>query len=195
MKNQIKIIASSLAFACASMLAFNSCTKIANNLQYDLEMQTATVDVEIPAYDNTTIAISGSQTVDYNIDSFIRANTANMMSVSNITSAKIKSCKLVLNDATPEANFANFKSCNASFFTDGNKTPFKISILDNPDKYATELELPVDTEAELKGYLSGGNKFTYTLGGQLRRATKTAVHATATIAFNIHVQGLTTASK
>jgi hypothetical protein len=96
MKMQIKSIASALAFTCAIMLSLNSCSKFAKNLQYDLNMQTASVDIVIPAYSDTSISVSGSQTVYFNVDSFIRANTANVMGLSNIQSVKIKSCVFIL---------------------------------------------------------------------------------------------------
>ena len=190
MKKQIKSLALAIAFIGASMLTLNSCSKLAKNLQYDLDMQTASVDVVIPAYGDTSISIAGSQTVFFNIDSFIKANTANLMGINNITSAKIKSCVLQLQEPTPAINFANFKSCSGSFFTSGNNTPFSVSISNNPDTYAASLTLPVDTAAELKGYLSNGNQFTYSLGGRLRRATPAAVHCTATFTFKVHVQGI-----
>ncbi len=190
MKKQIKFLATTLAFTCATMLSMNSCTKLGKNLQYDLDMQTASVDVIIPAYGDTTISVSGSQTVFFNIDSFIKANTANLMGVVNIKSAKIKSCVLTLVDPTPAINFANFKSCSGYFYTSADNTPFGVSIPSNPDVYAASLALPVDTAAELKGYLSNGNQFTYSLGGKLRRATNKEVHCTATFTFKVHVQGI-----
>ncbi len=182
---------SSLAIACLGLFTLNSCTKLAKNLQYDLDMQTATVDLVIPPYPDTTVLVSGSEVVTYNIDSFIKANTANVLGVKNITSAKLSSCKLEIVPAltTPANNFQNFKTVSASFFTDGNKTPYTLTVPNNPNLYATTLNLPVDTKSDLVGYLSGGNKFTYTIGGTLRKAITDTVHCKATIVFNIHVQG------
>ena len=190
MKNKIKSIATTLAFTCATMLSMNSCSKLAKNLNYDLDMQTASMDVVIPAYSDTNISVSGSQTVFFNIDSFIKANTGNLMGVSNITSAKIRSCNLALQDPTPALNFANFKSCTGSFHTDGNLEPFAVSIPYNADAYSATLSLPVDTSAELRGYMSNGNQFTYSLGGRLRRPTTKEIHCTATFTFKVHVQGI-----
>jgi hypothetical protein len=190
MKKQF-FLTSALAVTCFAMSTMSSCTKLAKNLQYDLDMQTATVDVVIPPYLDTNANVSGSQVNNYNIDSFIKANTANVLGVSNITSAKLRSCVLVIqpNTHTELNNFANFKSVSASFHTNGNLTPYTLSIPSNPNVYNETLSLPVDTTAELKGYLSGGNQFTYNLGGSLRRAITDSVHCKATITFKIHVQG------
>jgi hypothetical protein len=76
------------------------------------------------------------------------------------------------------------------FYTNGDNSPFGVSIPNNPDTYAETLTLPVDTTAELKGYLTNGSQFTYTMGGKLRRPTSAPIHCTATFSFNVHVQGL-----
>lgn len=177
------------ALTCFALFALNSCTKLAKNLQYDLDMQTATVDIVLPPYADTAISVSGSQATNYNIDSFIKANTANVLGVSNITSAKIRSCVLTLTGATTALNFANFKSITGSFYTSANQTPYSVAIPLNPDVFATTLTLPVDTSRELKGYLTNTNQFVYTLGGMLRRPTTDSIRCTATFTFKVHVQG------
>ncbi len=189
MKKRSFLITSTLALSCFAMFYLNSCTKLAQALQYDLAMQTATVNITIPPYPDTTIAANGTQSNTYNVDSFIKANTANVLGVSNITSAKITSCVVTLLNPTVAENFANFKTCNASFHTNGNTTPFTVTIPNNPDVYSSTLTLPVDTTAELKGYLTGGSTFTYNLGGSLRRPTTDSLHATCTFTFKLHVQG------
>ncbi len=190
MKTHLTAFFSKAALMCVAIAGMSSCQKIANNLKYDLNLQTATVNFTIPPCPNTSIEVAGSQTNYYNIDSFIRASTVNTMGVSNITSAKIKSCTITILDPKTAINFANFISCSGSFYSDGNKTPFGVTVNNNPDVYATELKLPVDTSAELKGYLNNSKQFTYTLRGNLRRPTTDSIHCTATFAFNVHVQGL-----
>lgn len=176
------------AFAAASFM-LHSCNKLANNLRYSLDMHTATADIVIPPYDNTLIMITGRQTVNYNIDSFIKANTANLLGVNNISSARIRSCELVLENPTDAINFANFESCSGYFFTDGNTDPFGVNIAENPDEYAGTLNLPVDTTAELKGYLTNASVFTYNLSGKLRRKTTDSIHCKVKIAFTLNVHG------
>ena len=91
MKNKIAKIPALLAASCMAMLSMNSCNKLAANLSYDLNMQTASVNFTIPPCSNTSIALSGTETNYYNIDSFIKANTLGTMGVSNISSVKITS--------------------------------------------------------------------------------------------------------
>ena len=189
MEKRSFLVSSTLVLAGFAVLAFNSCTKLAKNLQYDLDMQTASVDITIPPYADTSITVAGSQTTNYNIDSFIKANTGNVLGVSNISSAKLKTCVLTLHGATQTLNFANFKSCSGSLYSASNLDPYTVTIANNPDVYSTSLDLPVDPDKELKGYLANSNQFTYSLGGKLRRPTTDSIHCTATFTFKVHVQG------
>lgn len=188
MKKQRLLLTATLALSTVALLTTQSCTKLAKNLQYDLAMQTASVQIVLPQALDTMTASAGTQTNYYNIDSFIKANTANVLGVSNITSAKLQSVVLSLTNPSASNNFANFKSCYGSFYTNSNTTPYQVSVANNPDVYSTQMSLPVDTTAELKGYL-GANNFTYSVGGSLRRVTTYSLHITAQITFKVHVQG------
>ena len=168
---------------------FSSCNKIAQSLQYNLTMQSATVTVTLPPYSSTGISVSGTQTNTLNIDSFVRANTGGLLGVNNIQSAKLDSCSIQLLNYNTNMNFANFSSCNASFYTNSNNSPITCNIASNPDVYSYYLSLPVDTTQELKGYFTNTNTFTYTVGGKLRRPTTDSLRAAITFTFKLHVQG------
>jgi len=171
--------------------AISSCNKIASNLKYDLNMRTAEVTIVIPPYSDTTLNVTGTQTNHYNIDSFIKASTGDMMGIANIKSAKLMSCMLQLEQPTSTQNFANFRSCNGSFYTNGNSNPYRVSIYNNPDTYAEALNVPVDTTIDLKSYLNNNaNQFTYSLGGRLRRPTTDSLRCKVSLTFRVSVQGL-----
>ncbi len=179
-----------MAVVLLGIAGLSACSKITNNLRYNLNLQTATVNFTIPPSSSTDFTLYGTQTNYYNIDSFIKANTLNAFGVSNISSAKMTSCTISLLDPNNAANFANFKSCTGSFYSDGNTTPYEVTISDNPDVYAETLNIPVDTNAELKGYLVNSTRFTYGLSGKLRRGTDDSLHCIATFTFKVRVQGL-----
>ncbi len=185
------LVTSTLALTCIAMFSLHSCTKLAKNLQYDLDMQTASVDIVLPPCFDTTVTATGTQANYYNIDSFIKKYTGGVLGVTNITSAKIKTCSLtILNPNTALGiDFGNFKSINASFYTNGYTTPYTVNIPNNPATSSDVLNLPVDTTAELKNYLINGNQFTYTLGGKLRRPTEDSIHCHVEFTFKMHVQG------
>ena len=188
MKNMKLVSTIALATAIASVVTLQSCSKLASALNYDLTLQTASVNITIPPSAYTTAALSGSVNNYVNVDSFIKANTANVLGISNITSVKITSAVMTITNGSTANNFANFKSCYASVASNTNMTPYTINIDSNPDVYSTSLPLPVDSTKELKSYLSG-NQFTYTGGGILRRAVTDSIKCTVSFKYSIHVQG------
>ena len=176
-----------LAFIVA-ITSLQSCTKIGSILQYDIPLQSGSVTITIPPTSKTAGSITGTGSNSINIDSVIKANTAGLMGVNNITSVKLTAASMTLANANSGNNFQNFQSCNASFSSNSDATPYSLNIADNPDSYATSLTLPVDSTEELKGYLTG-SEFTYSAGGQLRNSTTESLTCTITFTFNIHVQG------
>jgi len=171
-----------------AVFSLQSCTKIGTMLQYDIPMQSGSVTITIPPTSNTAASLNGSGSNSINIDSIIKANTAGLLGVNNITSVKLTSATMNLQNADANNNFANFQSCFASFTSNSDGSPYQLSITNNPDAFASSLSLPVDTTAELKNYITGSS-FTYTAGGQLRAATTQSLTCNITFTFNIHVQG------
>jgi hypothetical protein len=173
---------------CVAAISLSSCSKISNLLKKDLDMQTTTVDFVIPPTPASGDVLSGSQTTFYNVDSFIKASTANQLGVANITSAKIKAVRITINNASAALNFANFETFSGAVHSDANTTDFIVRIPSNPDTYAAVLDLPVDSTVELKSYLNA-TRFTYTLSGKLRRAVTDSVRCTASFTYSVKVQG------
>jgi hypothetical protein len=170
-------------------VAFQSCTKGKNKLKYDLPLQTGSVEVTVPPTSDTTNAKElGTGVNTFNIDSFIRANTNNLLGISNIQSVKLTSVTLKLSPATPTNNFANLQSYYASFYTSGNTTPYTIPVTLNNDEFSDTKTLPVDPNVELKGYLNGNN-FTYNVGGKLRRPITDSLKCKIEFKFMVSVQG------
>ena len=178
----------SILLIIISVISLQSCTKIGAMLQYDIPVQSGSVTITIPPTSITSAGFSGAGSNSINIDSVIKANTAGLLGVNNITSVKLTSATMTLQNADANDNFANFKSVYASFTSNSDGSPYQISIANNPDAFASSISIPVDTTAELKNYISGSD-FTYTAGGQLRTATTVSLICTINFTFNVHVQG------
>jgi hypothetical protein len=186
---QAKITKSSFVLASLCLtFALQSCSKLAQIMNYDLAMQSSSVTVSIPPESVKGITETfGTGTANYNVDSFIRASTLGTLGIANIASVKLLSCVLTLQNATPGNNFDNLASVSASFTT-GDVAPYEIGITDNPAIYSTTLTIPVDSTAELKSYLTG-SQFTYTLKGMLRKAVTDTMKCTIQFTYSIKVQG------
>ncbi len=177
-----------IAIAVFGIATLQSCNKLGKLLNFNLGMQTESVNVTIPV----TTGVNGVVTVGpatnyYNVDSFIKAQTGGQLGSSNISSVKLASVVFTLNNANTFNNFQNFESCSASFYSDANNTPYKVSINNNPDSYSNSLSLPVDTTMEFKSYI--GTNFYYIFNCKLRRPTTIPLDCTVTFAFNVKVQG------
>ncbi len=188
MKKNPIVFGIALASVVVGLSVLQSCNKLSKLVQYDLEMQTADVEVVIPPVADTNATYAGTQTNYYNVDSFIKANTNNILGLSNITSAKITSCVVTMQSPPAGISFGNFKSVNASFFTNGNTTPFVVAIANNPDVNTTTLNIPVDSNADLRPYFNGNN-YTYAMSGSLRRAITDTVKCKVQLKYKIHVEG------
>lgn len=171
-----------------AVTALQSCTKVGKNLYFKLPMQTGSVSLTIPPTPMTVgTATFGPATNSYNVDSFIKAQTGTLLGVQNITSVKIVSCVLTVNNPDAANNLQNFQSGYADFSSNTNSTPYRINIPSIPDVFSTSINLPVDTSAELSSYL--GNEFNYSVGGNMRRATTIPLNCTLQFTFNVIVQG------
>ncbi len=184
-QNKIFRIAILIA-AFGFMSTLQSCTKALQGLKFNLGLQTQSVSVDVPVTPAGSIAI-GPLTSTYNLDSFIKAQTGNQLGVSNISSVKLVSVVITINNPDANNNFANFQSVNASFYSNTNSTPYAISLTNNPNTYATSLSLPVNSNDELKGYF--GTQYTYNISGDLRSPITTILHCTVQYSYNLIVQG------
>jgi hypothetical protein len=186
MKNNqlLKLLALTVVIGLSGTL--QSCNKALQNLHFNLGMQTQTVTIKIPPSPAGNVSI-GPVVSPYNVDSFIKAQTGQQLGISNVSSVKVASCILTLDNATQTNSFGNFESCSASFFSNTNSTPYTMSITDNPATFATTLSLPVDANAELKSYI--GDVFTYNVAGKIRTATTDTLSCTVKITYSLVVQG------
>jgi hypothetical protein len=166
-------------------IALQSCDKVTGDI--DLPAMTGTIQVAIPPTTDTSSARTlGTGVNTYNIDSFIKANTNGTLGIDNIKKARITSLKLTLANPSAANNFANLQSYYASFYTNTNTTPYSVPEQNNPDEYADTRNLPVDANADLKGYFTG-TQFTYSVGGKLRRAITDSLRCTVTFEYMIVV--------
>jgi hypothetical protein len=185
-RHLFSLLSLTVIFTAVSMI--QSCTKVAKGLRFTLAMQTGSVALTIPATPLTTgTATFGPATNSYNVDSFIKAQTGTLLGEQNITSVKLTSCVLIINNPDVDNNLANFQSASAEFSSNTNSNPYTIDVPSIPSTYGTALNMPVDTTVDLSTYL--GNQFNYSVSGKMRKATTKALNCTLQFTFNLVVQG------
>ncbi|RYY26401.1 MAG: hypothetical protein EOO04_10730 [Chitinophagaceae bacterium] len=179
-KTSIYLIA---AMAIAGV-TLQSCEKIKDAIFNAFSAQGADVNFVIPAIpDTTTTGTLGSQTAYFDLDSTVKAHTANQFSIDDVNTVSPDSIILTLANADSSNNMSNFESGQLSFYSDANTTPVNFNFT-VPDVYATSFVVPVDQSLNLKSYMTGSN-YTYTLKGKLRRATTHDLDCNAKIKFKI----------
>ena len=186
MKN--KLLAASI-FA-AGLITLSSCDKIANELMrpFDVPVSTLTVSIPIVAAINAEANL-GSATTSFNLDSAIKANTANLFSINAVNSIKISAIAVTLQNTDAANNLSNFESARIAFNTNKNTTQTTIgskAIVDNNSASNSSTTIDITNSPELKEYLNGSATMTYTLYAKARRITTHSMPAV--ISVTLHVE-------
>lgn len=185
-------IALAMFSAVTLLFGLQSCQTIQNAIPaQNISFTGASADFQIPVTtDTASDSIIGNASFSYNIDSEIKAVTANAFGESNIQSVKLTSVVLTLSDADSADNFANFSNLSSTFYTSVNTTPFTISnIPNNPDTYSDSLNVPLaNPDQDLKPYFGSSMTFNYQVIGKLRRATTKVLNCHAAITYSIAVK-------
>ncbi|MCD6010274.1 MAG: hypothetical protein K0Q79_136 [Flavipsychrobacter sp.] len=178
-----------------SGIAFNSCNKVAQQISQTLTWNGVDLIIDIPPTTAIgTSAVLGTATFSYNLDSFIKDKTGNVLGLSNVEEFKFQSCKLtIMNPNTAGTNsFGAFSDAKAMFSTNTKPTPVVLGeVTGNPAAFALELDLPINTTTNMKSYLpnSGPVTISYELSGTMRNTkpdtTKVAIHAV----YSVHIVG------
>lgn len=138
-----------------------------------------TIDVNLPSFQFTVPAIPlvlsseaslGSFSMNFNLDSIIRANTAGAFGAGAVSTVKVKKMVISVANADANNNLANFESARFTFSSNTKTTPAEIVAINFPDAFATSYTAEPTNSPELKEYLSG-TTLTYNLFGKARRTT------------------------
>lgn len=186
-----------------SALAIGFCSLALTSCDLDKSKTTATpwtkeitwtgadVTIEVPAVsDLAAHAVMGTGSFTYDLDSFLRKQTGDFVGLANIDEMRFSSCKITVNNPDATNNLQNFEMAQASFNSNANATLVTFcQINDNPNNYATELNLPITNTENMKSYFpsSGPVTINYNLGGKLRNATTKTLSLTAHIEYKIHL--------
>ena len=173
--------------AISTALQFQSCDKIKDSVKPtdDFDFTGAGADITIPATNDTTAQGSiGQVTLNYDLDSMIKAKSKGLLSYNDIETIKITSVTLTLTDGSKDNNFANFEYAGVEFNSDiymaasPNVDPYTVAYIEhNPDNYNTTLSPPVtDSGKDVKKYFGPKMQFDYYVVGKLRRPITTPLH-------------------
>jgi soluble cytochrome b562 len=173
-----------------SAIGLTSCDDIAKELMKPFDVPVSNVTLTIPIVTNTLTESSlGATTTSFNMDSAIKANTANVFSINAVNSIKISAVTINLTNADATNNISNFETVRVAFNTNNNTTQTTIgskAIVDNNAATNTSTTIDITNSPELKDYLKGSTTMTYTLFAKARRPTTHTLNAV--ISVTLHVE-------
>lgn len=169
-KTMKRILLSTIALAGIAVFSFSSCNKLKDLAKVSLNIENGQGQFDIPAASGIYDIDIVSEDIYINLDSMISGQNKEL-SAKNIKEVRVKSCKLVLQDGTKDNNFSALESCKLDIKSNAKKDYVTLAqVANNPDSVAYELNLPVNSNLELKDYFLSANTFTYHITGKTRKA-------------------------
>jgi hypothetical protein len=174
-----------LIIVFAAGLTFISCKKLISKLFPSFDASVSDIQVAVPAIPFANISGStGWQTIYYDLDSTIKANTGGIYGAGDVTSITVKSIVINLQNGDQLNNFANFENLKVELSSNSNTTPVTIATAAIPDVTAMTLSMDVSASPDILSYLKG-DQINYNISGKVRRATYHELDGLATITVTI----------
>ena len=174
------------AVSAGATLFAASCTKdIAKALFNAFNTSPTTINFTLPIITDTQNQQElGNQAVEINLDSLVKANTANQFGINDIDGVFLESVHLHLSNADSANNLANLENISVSISSNTQTTPLNLFSADIPDQFAADYEVATNKDIELKSYYSSAT-LNYTINGKARRVTTKELEATVSIVYKI----------
>ena len=165
---KVLISVSLLIFVIAGM----SCNKIKDAIFPSIDVNLPAFQIRVPAIPIvlSSEASLGSFTINFNLDSIIRANTAGAFGAGAVSTIKVKKMVISVSNGDGANNLANFESARFTFSSNTKTTPAELVSITLTDTFATSYTAEPTSSPELKEYLTG-TQLTYSLFGKARRTT------------------------
>ena len=165
---KVLISVSLLIFVIAGM----SCNKIKDAIFPSIDVNLPAFQIRVPAIPivlNSEASL-GSFTINFNLDSIIRANTAGAFGAGAVSTIKVKKMVISVSNGDAANNLANFESARFTFSSNTKTTPAELVSITLTDTFTTSYTAEPTSSPELKEYLTG-TQLTYSLFGKARRTT------------------------
>ncbi|GAC1384271.1 MAG: hypothetical protein NVSMB45_12200 [Ginsengibacter sp.] len=179
------VIVSIVALSLVASLI--SCKKIVSAIFSGLEFNVPDVSLSVPIvpFVATSEIQFGSATQNINLDSVVKANTANVFGADIVKTVSIKTVTITISNADDLNNLSNFESARITLTSNNNTNPIDIANVTFPNTNATSFVFtPTDTK-ELVSYLKGSS-LTYTVYGKNRKITTKTLNFVASVRLKVN---------
>ncbi len=177
------------ALCISALLNLSACDKLKEAAKVNLNLSNNDGNFTIPIILNTGQQNVGVDEIYINLDSLIKAQNSKV-GANNIREVKITKCQLDLSNGDAENNFSALQSCSMEIKSNVNTAYIKIAgINDNPDVESQSLNLPVESQLDLKDYFLSAHTFGLQLSANARKTTTKELQCQVTIHYTL-VAGL-----
>lgn len=166
-----------------AIVTLSACSKI-RDLFPAFNTNIPPIEVTVPPSVAVGIETSFSNTVNFNLDSAIKAHTANVFGVDALTSVKVKNIKVEITNADALNDLSNFETLGFKFSSNTEANPAEIVTATIPNTPASVIDLPTDNCPELKTYLKG-SALTFTATTKTRKVISKSLNALITVTLAI----------
>lgn len=174
-----------IGLACIVMLSF-SCNKTLQSLFTGFDVKVPDMQVTIPAIPIVTAneILLGSFSLNFNLDSTIRANTNNVFNINSVTSLKISNLLVTISNGTSLNNLSNFESGRLLISSNSNTTEATLVNFMFPTIDTYSYVADTNNAPEILSYYRG-TQINYKLFGKLRKPTTSALNLTLSITIRV----------
>ncbi len=166
-------------------LTMGACSKIRDAIFPTIEVDLSAFQFTVPAFPVVlpNEASLGSFSMNFNLDSIIRANTAGAFGAGAVSSLTVKKMVISITNADANNDLSNFETARFVLSSDAETAPAEIINVSFADTPAQSKTVEPASHPELKPYLLG-KELTYTLFGKARRPTTKPLNFSIALTLN-----------
>jgi hypothetical protein len=168
----MKKLTISLFAPLAVLISVTSCKKIIDQVFPGIDAKVPEIQLTIPPIPIVTQNefSLGSYTAYFNLDSTIKANTADVFGIGVVSSIKVKEITVSLSNADNLNNLSNFESARVAIFSNTRTDAVNVATLNFPDTNSSSITFTPTDSPELLDFLKG-SQLSYNVFGKARRPT------------------------
>lgn len=158
-----------LTVAATALFTLSSCEKLKDSLFEAFEIPYS-FEVDIPVVTNTTTELTLAETaVRFNLDSVIRANTANVFGADVVGNVQMKELAFEVIEGNATSNLTNFSYVKMEV-SSGSSTPVVIGPFNIPSTATSSVSFPVTNSFNVKSLFSGATS-NFKITGKAQKET------------------------
>ncbi|WP_207496481.1 hypothetical protein [Aridibaculum aurantiacum] len=164
----------------------SSCKKVVTAVFPGVDVQVPQVVITVPPLimvPPNEVSL-GTYSTSFNLDSIVRANTAGVFNANDISSVRVKTITVAVQNSDNLNNLSNFEYARLTISSSSNSSEANIATINFPDVASSTQTATTDNSPDLRAYLNG-NQLSYNVYGKLRKPTTKSLNVAVNITMRI----------